>query len=58
METAPMKASATMPLSLSRRGHRGDRRRHAKRGYGRNHGILDRNTHEKILPLNGPIAAS
>jgi hypothetical protein len=40
METAPMKAAAAMPLSLSRRGHRGDRRRHAKRRYGRDHGLL------------------
>src|ERR1700727_546790 len=54
IETVAMKAAAAMPLSLSRRGHRGHRRRHAKRSYGRNYDLLDRNTHGKILPLIGP----
>jgi hypothetical protein len=40
-----------MPLSLGGRGDGGDGRRHAKRGYGRNHGLRDGIAHGKILPL-------
>jgi hypothetical protein len=52
VEAAAMKAAAAaMPLSLGGRGDGGDGRRHAKRGYGRNHGLRDGIAHGKILPL-------
>ena len=52
-----MKAAAAMPLSLGGRGDGGDSRRHAERGYGRNHGLRDGIAHGKILPLIGARCA-
>jgi hypothetical protein len=52
--TPPAAVKSPMPLSLSWRGHRGDRDHHAECDYGRTYGPFDRSAHQTILPLVGP----
>ena len=57
MPAAAVKAAAAKATAMKLQPEpacRGDRRRHAERGYGRNHGLLDRNTHGNIPPADRP----
>jgi hypothetical protein len=49
-------AAAAMELSLSRRGRRGDCRRHSKRSDGRHQGLLDRIAHWEDPPVDRPTS--